>query len=458
MRPTARLRNVHFTGIGGAGMGALAAVLQDRGFSVSGSDRAESAMTEWLRGRGIRVSIGHDASNLPASCDALVFTAAVDPRNPELEAARARGISLVRRADMLGMVMDRRHGLAVAGTHGKSTTSGMLVHILEAAGARPGWAVGATWSQGRPGQAGEGEAFVVEADEYDRAFLCLHPVSAVVTNIDADHLDIYGSQQAIDDAFAEFLGRLPFYGVAVLNAEDAGTVRMAERLSGRVRTFGFATGDYRAVAVATGAEGASFDLVADERLLGRISLRVFGEHNVANALAAAALALEEGMPFEAVSRGLAAFPGMGRRLERIGERRGVTVFDDYAHHPAEATAALRALRPVAAARGGRLAVLFQPHLYSRTRDHAPEFARAFLECDLLAVLPVYAAREAPLPGVEGNLIADAALALGHADARFLAKEDGAVAMAGLLRDGDVCVTMGAGDVTSLAPRILEALA
>jgi UDP-N-acetylmuramate--alanine ligase len=456
MIPSPRFRSLHFTGIGGSGMSALAEALHGSGFTVRGSDRADGPAQEYLRGLGIRVFGGHDAAHLASDCDALVFTAAVDAANPELEAARDRGIPLVRRADLLGLLMSRGHGLAVAGTHGKSTTTGMLIHILRAAGTDPGWAVGAAWKGGRPGHAGHGGFFAVEADEYDRAFLSLRPVSALVTNVDADHLDYYGTLAAIEDAFVEFLNRLPFYGVAVLNAEDPGIRRIAARLTCRVRTYGFSAGDYQARDVSMSAEGASFSLVQRGKALGRVTLQVFGAHNVSNALAASALALEEGLSFEAVREGLELFPGMRRRLEKIGTQGGVTVFDDYAHHPSEVAASLDAVRRVTP---GKITVLFQPHLYSRTQQLASEFADAFLGCDRLFVLPVYAAREAPLPGVDGDRITNEAARLGHPAARFLKAGDDAVAeVAASLRPGDVCLTMGAGDVGSFAPAIMGALA
>jgi len=458
MKPTSRLRNLHFTGIGGSGMSALAAVMHESGFGVRGSDRTDGSPQARLRTRGIPVLLGHEAGHVSSDCDALVFTAAVDADNSELQAARERGIPVVRRADLLGLVMSRRHGLAVAGTHGKSTTTGMLIHILQAAGTDPGWAVGAAWKDGEAGHAGRGEFFAVEADEYDRAFLSLRPVSAVVTNVDADHLDYYGSLAAIEDAFVEFLNKLPFHGTAMLNAEDAGIRRIVDRLTCRVRTCGLSAGDYQARDMVTDATGSSFFMWHQGVNLGRVTLQVFGAHNVTNALAAAALALEEGVPFAAVADGLAAFPGMHRRLETVGTSGDVTVLDDYAHHPAEVTAALRAARAVATSRGGRLAVVFQPHLYSRTRDLASGFAAAFLASDLLFVLPVYAARETAMPGVEGDLITAEATRLGHADARFLPADlDHVTAVASALRPGDVCVTMGAGDVGAIAPALLRNL-
>ncbi len=455
MRPSARLRHLHFTGIGGSGMSALAELLHASGFSVRGSDRAGGDAQDRLRALGIPVLSGHDASHIATDCDALVFSAAIDPSNPELEEARRRGIPLVRRADLLGMVLSRHHGLAVAGTHGKSTTTGMLIHILLAAETDPAWAVGAAWKDGDPGHAGTGDFFAVEADEYDRAFLSLHPVSALVTNIDADHLDYYGTLAAIDDAFAAFLDRLPFHGVAVLNAEDPGCRRVMERLTCRVRTFGFAAGDYQARETGTEGGGSTFTLLRNGESLGRVSLKVLGEHNISNALAAAALAMEEGVAFAAVARGLAAFPGMRRRLETVGRRGDVTVVDDYAHHPSEVSAALRAAR---LAVPGKLAVIFQPHLYSRTRQFASEFAKAFLASDHLVVLPVYAAREAPIPGVEGDLIVREARRLGHASAHFAGTRDEAIrAATGMLGPGDACLTMGAGDVGELGTAVLEAL-
>lgn len=456
MKPSARLRNLHFTGIGGAGMSALAGVFHASGFVVRGSDRVgDGPAQRWLRGLGVPVLAGHAGEHVAPECDALVYTAAVEADNPELSVARARGVPVVRRAELLGIVLSRRHGLAVAGTHGKSTATGMLIHILGAAGTDPGWAVGAAWKDGAPGHAGGGEFFAVEADEYDRAFLSLRPVSALVTNIDSDHLDTYGSLEAVDGAFAEFLNRLPFHGTAVVNAEDAGVRRILERLECRVRTFGLSGGDYRARDVGMQGGGSVFTLWRDGESLGSVRLRVFGDHNVSNALAAAALAMEEGVPFEAVAEGLSRFSGMHRRLESIGVRGGVTVIDDYAHHPAEVAAALRAAR---LAVPGKLAVIFQPHLYSRTRRFAPEFAAAFLACEHLLVLPVYAARETPLPGSGGDLIAREAGRMGHVSARYVETPEAAVREAArLLRSGDACLTMGAGDVGELAPAVLEAL-
>ncbi len=459
MKPSARLRTLHFTGIGGSGMSALASVMQDLGFSVQGSDRSEGSVQERLRARGIPVLRGHAAAHVAAGCDALVFTAAVDADNPELKAARQRGIPVVRRADLLGLVMNRRHGLAVAGTHGKSTTTGMLIHILKAAGVDPGWAVGAAWKGGESGHAGRGEYFAVEADEYDRAFLSLRAVSAIVTNVDADHLDYYGSLEAIEDAFVEFLNRLPFYGTAVLNAEDPGIRRIFDRLTCRVRTCGLMEGDYRARDVTSEPTGSHFVIWKGDEEIGAVHLKVFGLHNVTNALAAAALALEEGIPFPVIAEGLSGFPGMHRRLETVGSHRGVTILDDYAHHPAEVAAALLAARTVANAGGGRLVVVFQPHLYSRTQQFAADFAEALHVSDQLFVLPVYAARELPVPGVEGALIVEEAKKRGHGAAQFLGPETDPVGvLASSLRTGDVCITMGAGDVGTLAPAILEALA
>jgi len=455
MKPSARLKNLHFVGIGGAGMCALAEALFGFGFAVRGSDRSDGPALRRLRGLGIPVFVGHDASQVDPGCDVVVFSAAVDAENPEIRAARSLGLPVVRRADLLGSLMARKHGLAVAGTHGKTTTTGMLVRILLAAGCDPGWVAGGTWAGGAPGRSGGGEFLVAEADEYDRAFLSLRPVSAAVTNIDSDHLEIYGALDALDEAFVKFLNGLPFYGIAVVNAEDAGLKRILGKLTCRVRTFGLSSGDYQVRQLETGAFGARFSLWRSGGEIGKLRLRVPGLHNVSNALAAAALALEEEVSFGAVEEGLAEFSGMRRRLERIGTRRGVTVFDDYAHHPTEIAATLQAVRPLCQ---GRLCVLFQPHLYSRTQKLLPEFARALLACDLLFILPVYAARETPIPGVESDAIVAEAARLGHASARFVENGDNAVTeLAKMLKPGDLCLTMGAGDVGDWAPRILETL-
>ncbi len=456
MKPSVRFRNLHFVGIGGAGMSALAETLAGFGFSIRGSDRSESPALSRLRSLDISAFVGHDAAHVETNCDAVVFSAAVESGNPELQVARKLGIPVVRRAELLGCLMARKHGLAVAGTHGKTTTTGMLIHILQAAKCDPAWVSGGVWSGGEAGHAGNGEFLVAEADEYDRAFLSLRPVSAIVTNIDADHLDIYGTLAAIEDAFAQFLNALPFHGLAVVNGEDAGIGRILERLGCRVRTYGISAGDYHATRVEMKAKGATFTLWRHGVELGPVSLRVPGLHNVSNALAAAALALEEGVAFDAVATGLAAFPGMSRRMEYIGSQNGVTVMDDYAHHPTEVVAALKAARLLT---NGRLAVLFQPHLYSRTQQLLREFSHAFLASDLLFVLPVYAARENPIPGIEGNSIVEEAVRLGHPSAHFLSSRDRVAAeVAGVMRSGDLCLTMGAGNVGELAPEILEALA
>ncbi|HAO98886.1 MAG TPA: UDP-N-acetylmuramate--L-alanine ligase, partial [Fibrobacteres bacterium] len=318
MKPSAGFRNLHFIGIGGAGMSAMAEALAGWGFVVRGSDRSESPAVLHLQSLGVEVFIGHDAGHLSVDCDAVIFSAAVGSDNPELQAARARKLPVLRRAELLGRILADKRSLGVAGTHGKTTTTGMLVHILRAANVDPGWVAGGVWSGGTPGHAGEGQFMVAEADEYDRAFLALHPVSAIVTNIDADHLEIYGTLSAVEDAFVQFLNGLPSQGVAIVNGEDAGVRRILNRVVGRVCTYGLSSGDYRALNVEANAEGMHFTLWRSGEELGRIRLKVPGRHNVSNALAAAALALEEGIPFTAVADGLGTFPGMQRRLEQIG--------------------------------------------------------------------------------------------------------------------------------------------
>ena len=459
MRPGVRLRKLHFVGIGGAGMCALAEVLSAWGFQVTGSDAQESDGVERLRGLGLTVKVGHRADNL-GEADAVVYSSAVPQSNVELAEARRRGIPSVRRAEMLGEAMRDKYSLAVAGTHGKTTTTTMLGRIWSEAGRDPTiLAGGASRAENITAVAGRGHVLIAEADEYDRSFLAMWPTAALVGNIDSDHLDIYGTVEEIREAFLQFLARLPFYGQTVVNGDDEGVKAILPRIGGRVVTFGLSEGtDYRAVDVRSESGGMAFTLERAGKAVGEMEIRVPGLHNVYNALGAAALSLEEGISFQEVARGLKGFPGVKRRLELKGERRGVAFYDDYAHHPTEVAAALRAVRSLAP---GRLVAVFQPHLYSRTGQLFREFASAFQACDELFVTRVYASREQPMAGVEGHLIAEEAIAMGLGSGRvhFVEELERLSAMvAGDLRSGDLVITMGAGDIGSYSSKIMEALA
>lgn len=459
MKPSMRLRSLHFVGIGGAGMSVLAEVLWAWGFRVSGSDGQAGGTLDRLRSLGMRVAAGHQAANL-READAVVYSSAVPQDNPELAEARRRGIPVVRRAEMLGEVMAGKYALAVSGTHGKTTTTTMLGRIWTLAGRQPTLLAGGTArGENLTAVAGTGDVLIAEADEFDRSFLALRPAAALINNIDADHLDTYGSLDAVREAFVAFSERLPFHGLVVANRDDAGVNAILPRITRRKATYGLSAGaDYRATEARAQGRGMVFALEVGGKALGELVLAVPGIHNVYNALGAAALSLEEGLSFGDVERGLEGFQGVQRRLEYQGKRSGIEFYDDYAHHPTEVAATLQAARGLGAK---RVVAVFQPHLYSRTAQLYREFAGAFQACDELFVTRVYASREQPLPGVEGSLIVREAVALGLGKERvhYVEDLDGLpAAVAPRLRSGDLVITMGAGDIGSRCPRIMEAVA
>jgi UDP-N-acetylmuramate--alanine ligase len=440
-------------GIGGAGMSVLAEVLASWGFTVSGTDGQESETLERLRKLGMRVIAGHGAAHV-GDADVVVYSSAVPGSNPELAEARRRGIPAVKRG---------KYTLAVSGTHGKTTTTTMLGRIWLQAGKEPTLlAGGVSRGENLSARAGKGDAVIVEADEFDRSFLALRPAAAIVGNIDSDHLDTYGTLEAVRDAFREFVEGMPFYGLVAANRDDAGVRAVLPRLTRRVTTYGLEDGaDYRAVDVRTQGQGMAFALEQRGQRLGEIHLRVPGIHNVYNALGAATLSLEEGVAFADVQTGLSAYPGVKRRLEPRGEKAGVAFFDDYAHHPTEVAAALKAARALLpdSADAGRLVAVFQPHLYSRTQQLHREFAQAFTACDELFVTRVYPSREQPIPGVEGDLIAsDARAVMPAAKVHYVEDlEKLPAAVAARVKAGDLVLTMGAGDISVRCASIMEAV-
>ena len=460
--PVGELGRVHFTGIGGAGMSGIARIMLARGVAVSGSDAKPSDMLTALAGLGADVHVGHDAANL-GGADTLVVSSAIRPDNPELAEARRRGIRVIHRAAALASVMAGKRTVAVAGTHGKTTTTAMLTTILLASGADPGYAIGGVLTETGLGAAwGSGEIFVAEADESDRSFLLLAPDAAIVTNIEADHLDNYASLDEIADTFVAFARRITHGGLLVVCADHPGTRALtaaAAALPLRVRSYGESpAADYLVTGVTPRGMGISFTVTADRHLPAgdgeqRIELAVPGRHNALNAAAAFAAAVELGIGWPQAAAGLAAYRGAQRRLELKGEGGGVRVLDSYAHHPTELTADLRAAREIAG--DGRVIAVFQPHLYSRTRIFAAEFGTALGLADRAFVLDVYAAREDPEPGVTGQLVADA---VPLRRARYLPDRDAVPpAVAAVARRGDVVLTMGAGDVTALGPLLVSAL-
>ncbi len=455
------IERIHFVGIGGIGMCGLAELLRAQGYTVTGSDLADGPTVARLRALGVAVSIGHDARHV-GDADVVVVSSAVRAGNPELLAASRRGVPVIPRAEMLAEVMRLKDGIAIAGTHGKTTTTSLVAHLLKAAGLDPtivvgGRVIGAGEESERTGaRLGSGPFLVAEADESDGSFLHLAPVLAVVTNVEAEHLDHHGSVEALEDAFAAFLERLPFWGAAVLCLDDPGVQRLLARVSRRRISYGLvAQADWVASEVRTDGAGMAFAVRRKDTPLGRVALPLAGRHNVANALAALAVADEVEVPFAVAAEALASFRGVERRFETKGVAAGVRVVDDYGHHPSEVRATLTAARGV---HTGRLVVVFQPHRYTRTRDLFEAFATAFHDADLLVLTEIYPAGEAKLPGIEGAVLADAIRARGHRDVRFVPDLERVPAeLVPELRSGDLVLTLGAGSVSRLGSRILQRL-
>ncbi len=453
------LGRVHFVGIGGSGMSGIARILLARGVPVSGSDVKDSRELAALRALGARVDVGHRAEHV-ADATTVVVSTAIRDSNPEVVEARRLGRPVLRRAEALAAVMADRRGVAVAGTHGKTTTTSLLTVALQHCGADPSFAIGGSLNEsGVNAHNGSGELFVAEADESDGSFLLLSPYAAIVTNVEADHLDHYGTAAAVDEAFAEFAQRVAPHGFLVTCADDPGAVRMAARTraaGGDVRTYGEGPdADLRLDALSLHGTGSSFEVVARGRRLGPVELRVPGRHNALNALGALAVGIGLGLPEAVLREGLGGFTGTRRRFELKGTAAGVRVFDDYAHHPTELTATLTAAREVAA--GGRLVVAFQPHRYSRTVAFRALFGESLAAADRVVVMEVYPAGEDPIPGASGAGVA-AAVPL-PADRVVFEPSWSAVAghLAAWAAPGDVVLTLGAGDVTMVGPEVLALL-
>jgi UDP-N-acetylmuramate--alanine ligase len=422
---------------------------------ITGCDLHPSENTERLLTLGARIATGHDPRHV-AEADLVVVSSAVDESNPEVAEARRRGLPVIRRAEMLAEIMRLKQGIAIAGTHGKTTTTSLTGMVLTEAGFDPTIVVGGQVRiLGTNARLGKGDFLVAEADEYDRSFLELTPVVAVLTNIEADHLDTYRDLSDILESFTIFANRVPFYGAVVACVDDPGVAGILPRIKRRVVTYGESPqAMLRASKIALEASGTTFEVLeGDTWSLGRVGLRLPGRHNVANALAAIAVGRELSIPFPVIARALNEFTGVVRRFETKGERDGVLVVDDYAHHPTEIAATLAAARQVYPRR--RLVALFQPHLYSRTRDFAQDFGRALSACDVAIVTDVYPSREKPIPGVTGELVASAAREAGHARVLYVAEKEKVVPeLERLMVSGDLLLTMGAGDVVKLGEKFL----
>jgi len=456
-RNFANLSHVHFVGVGGAGMSGIAEVLLDYDLDVSGSDLVASATTRRLEKEGIRFFEGHDAKNLEG-VDLVVVSSAVPPDNPEICGARSRGIPVVRRSEMLAELMRLKYGIAIAGSHGKTTTTSLVGLLLTDGGLDPTVIVGGRLRvTGTGARLGKSEYLVAEADEYDRSFLRLAPVIAVLTTIDLEHLDTYRDMSDIRRAFVEFASRVPFFGQVVLCLDDANIQEILPELADRrIVTYG----------LSPQAEVAGLDVEADEQGcrflvrhsahgdLGEVRLPMPGRHNVCNALAAIAVGLGLGLEFDSMASSLAAFTGVHRRFERLGTWRGAAVVDDYAHHPTELVATLEAARQVFPK--GRLYVVFQPHLYSRTKHFSRDFGRALLNSDAAIVTDIYGSREAPIEGVTSELVVRAARESGHRNVQLCPDwSDVPRLLESVVQPGDGILTIGAGDIYKLGRLLAE---
>jgi len=451
-----RIRAIHFVGIGGVGMGGIAEVLLNLGYQVSGSDLKENAMTRHLTSLGARIGIGHSATHVMAA-DVVVISSAVCSNNPEVVEARARRIPLVPRAEMLAELMRFRHGIAIAGTHGKTTTTSLIASILAQGGLDPTFVIGGRLnSVGTNARLGAGHYLVAEADESDASFLYLTPIMAVVTNIDADHMETYGGDFGrLRHAFVEFLHHLPFYGLAVLCVDDPVVRDILPEVTRRVLTYGMDdTADLWAKNMHQEGSRTRFQVLSRGRETSlEVTLNLPGRHNVLNALAAIAVAREVGVADTAIGTALASFDGIGRRFQLYGELTtpagSVLLVDDYGHHPREVAATIAAIRCGWLTR--RLVVAFQPHRYTRTRDLFEDFAAVLSEVDVLVLTEVYPAGEAPIPGANGRTLSRAVRSRGYVDPVFVERvADLPAALEGVLQDGDVLLTLGAGDIGAVA--------
>ena len=463
LRRTAMFRktqHIHLVGIGGSGMSGIAEVLLTLGYKVSGSDLSQSETTRRLEELGGRIAVGHHEANI-GEAQVVVISSAVAATNPEVVAAKARQIPVIPRAEMLAELMRLKFGVAIAGAHGKTTTTSMVANVLAQGGLDPTMVIGGKVNAlGSHARLGRGDLLIAEADESDGSFLRLAPTIAAVTNIDREHLDHYGSMERLNDSFLEFVNKVPFYGLAVLCSDDERLRNLLPRVVKRYQTYGLNefpdhVPDFRATDITLRQWGSEFRVFFRGRNLGPFRLSIPGIHNVSNSLIAIAIGMELDIPVDLIRKGLAAFSGVERRFHLRGEKSGIMVVDDYGHHPTEVRAT------IAAAKQGwdrRVVVLFQPHRYSRSRDLVQEFSHAFDQADALFMTEIYAAGEQPIPGVSGEKLVDAVRAAGHPSATFIErKEEIADRVLPTLKSGDLVITLGAGDIWKAGLAILDRL-
>lgn len=453
---TQRIKNIHLIGIGGAGMSGIAEILINLGFTISGSDLGSTDVTDRLVSLGAQVFIGHSPGNVE-KCDVVVYSSAVRDNNPEIIAARERKIPVIKRPEMLAELMRMKYGICIAGTHGKTSTTCMTGSVLTKGNIDPTIIVGGRVADfGGGAKIGRSHYLVLEADEYDRTFLKLTPVIVAVTNIDLEHLDCYKNMDDIKDAFLQFVNKVPFFGSVILCIDDSGVQSIIPGVERKIITYGISRqADVRAENISFNGMMTTFDVVYYGTLLGVITLPVPGVFNVRNALAALTIGAEMGVSFGITAGALAEYRPVSRRFEIKGEIAGVTVVDDYGHHPTEIIATLEGIR---SGFDKRIIAVFQPHLYSRTRDFHEDFGRAFMNTDILIVTDVYPARENPIEGVTGKLVSDAALSAGHRTVQYIEnREQLAPIIADMVKEGDMVITFGAGDIYKVGLELLELL-
>ncbi len=437
-------------------MSGIAEILLNRGFDVTGSDLNSSGITENLGQKGAKIFIGHKAENV-TDAECVVYSSAVDPaENVETKEAMSRSIPLIRRAEMLAEVSRLNYCLAVSGTHGKTTTTSMLGLILIKAGIDPTVIVGGRLKDfgGTNARLGNGDWTVVEADEYDRSFLQLSPTIAVVNNIEPEHLDIYDDYEDLKNSFACFANKVPFYGITIVGADDAGACEIIPEINKKVMTFGLAEGsDIRAGSIIFNGNMSTFTLYENEQTLGELSINVPGSYNIKNALAAVAVSRAMGIDFEIIKSALSEFQGVYRRFDIRGEKNGVLIVDDYAHHPSEVREALRAAK---IGWDRRIICVFQPHTFTRTKEFYKEFGQSFGDADLICITDIYPAREKPIKGVTGELIRDSAVEAGNENVTYCKDVNNMFDfLKTIMRRGDMVITLGAGNICDVADEIME---
>ena len=456
-----KTQQIHLVGIGGSGMSGIAEVLLTLGYKVTGSDLQASDPTRRLEELGGRIFFGHQESNV-GEAQVVVISSAVSAQNPEVMAAKAKQIPVIPRAEMLAELMRLKFGVAIAGAHGKTTTTSMVANVLAQGGLDPTMVIGGKVNAlGSHARLGRGDLLVAEADESDGSFLRLSPIIAAVTNLDREHLEYYGSMERINECFLEFINKVPFYGLSVLCADDDRLRALFPKIVKRYQTYGISEPDgvrpdFFATDISLNQWGAEFRAQFRGRNLGPFRLAMPGRHNVSNALVAIAIGVELDVPLDLIRKALAAYTGVERRFHLRGEVNGIMVVDDYGHHPTEIKAVLSAAKE--GWRGRRLVVVFQPHRYTRTRDLLEDFAKAFAQSDVLFLTEIYAAGEQPIPGVSGAKLAEIVRAAGHPSVTFVEQKDQLVEQVlPHLKSGDLVITLGAGDIWKTGPGLLARL-